>query len=77
VSISTKALVDIKYNEASSKLREQKNMLEFANAMYVRYQKKCPEKGKNKDRKRKVGFMHSIQKYYEPAVTPERVYREY
>lgn len=26
--------------------------------------------------KRKLGFMHSIQKYYEPAVKPERVYTE-
>lgn len=39
--ILIKALVvDIKYNGASSKLRQKKNMLEVVGEMYVRYQKK-------------------------------------
>lgn len=45
---------------------EKKNMLEFASAMYVRYQKKKKswQKGNNKDRKRKFVFVRIIQKYY-------------
>ncbi len=43
-------------NEASSKLCQKKNMLEFVGEMYVRYQKKEKKspKRRNKDRKRKL-----------------------